>query len=306
MDEVIEQTLIGEALRKARESQKLSIEDVASRLHLSVRQINALEQDDFAVFGSAMLVRGFIKTYARVLSLDPEPLLDAHRKLNPQDKLQAIAYQSDKVVSVKAPSVSKFKALIFVVLAAISLVIVLTYQYVAHQDSAIPLQKAVHNEVEQNASGEPLPEVALPVAERDASVGVSATEIQLPKSSESKVLETPKFGDKPASQHAVTDPVKPESIKVAPEKSDGTQLGTVRVKVVLTAPSWISVQDKTGKTVFSKLAQVGADEYVEGVPPLKFHIGNVSGTQLIFNGQSVDLSANAYNNMARITLGDHQ
>lgn len=301
MDEVIEKTLIGDELRKARETQKLSIEDVASRLHLSVKQINALEQDEFAVFGSAMLIRGFIKSYARVLSLDPEPLLDTHRKLNPQDQLQAIAYQSDNVVSVKAPSVSKFNALIFVVLALLSLIVVAVYQYVSHQNSALPLEKEVSVDLQQNTATDPLPEVALPAAERDAGVDANVTEVPLPKASEATVGHTQKTIDKSVTQ-AATEPVDP--IKAAPAKPDSVQPGMAKVKVVLTAPSWISVQDKNGKTVFSKLAQVGAEEYVEGVPPLKFHIGNASGTQLIFNGQAVDLNANTNNNIARITLGD--
>ena len=300
MDTVVEETLIGEILRKAREAQKLSVEDVASRLHLSVKQINALEQDDFAVFGSAMLVRGFIKNYARLLSLDSAPLLEAHRNIAPQEQFQAIAYQSDNITSVQTPSFSKFNALLLGALIVLSLIVVAIYQYVSHQDSAAPLDKPVPAEVQQSTDGESLPQAALPAAERDANIDSSVTEVPLPKSADAVVSQAPKSADKPT----IKDPVA-EQVKSEPVKSDQVQAGTVRVKLVLTAPSWISVQDKTGKTVFSKLANTGASEYVEGVPPLKFHIGNASGTQLVFNGQPVDLSANTNNNIARITLGDH-
>ena len=70
--------LIGVTLRDAREAQKLSVEEVALRLRLSEKQINALEADDFSIFGSAIFVRGFIKSYARFLTIDPQPLLDVH------------------------------------------------------------------------------------------------------------------------------------------------------------------------------------------------------------------------------------
>lgn len=305
MDKVVEETLIGDVLRKAREAQKLSVEDAASRLHLSIKQINALEQDDFAVFGSAMLVRGFIKNYARLLSLDPDPLLASHRNSAPQDQFQAIAYQSNNLVSVRAPRFSKFSSLVLVGLVVLTMMIVGIYQYVSHQDSAVPLEKALSGKTQQSAVSDPLPEIALPKAERDASTDASVTEIQLPTPSESNVSKTQKSDDKSASKALANEQVKPVSSNSEPGKPEQVQAGMVRVKLVLTAPSWISVQDKTGQTVFSKLVNTGANEYVEGVPPLKFHIGNVSGTQLIFNGQSVDLSASTYNNMARITIGDH-
>ena len=77
----------------------------------------------------------------------------------------------------------------------------------------------------------------------------------------------------------------------------------VRVKLVFTGNSWVSVKDKSGNTIYDKTAKAGGEEYVEGVPPLKFHIGNVSATQVVFNGETVDLSPNTYNNMARVTLG---
>jgi cytoskeleton protein RodZ len=305
MDTVVEDTLIGEVLRKARDAQKLTVEDVASRLHLSIKQINALEQDDFAVFGSAMLVRGFIKSYARLLSLDSEPLIEAHRNIAPQDQFQAIAYQSDNIVSVQAPSFSKFNALLLFALIVLGVVIVTIYQYMSHQDNTVLLEKPVPANAPQNTLVDSLPEAALPAAERDTNVDSTVTEVALPKSADSVVSQTQKPADKLVAKNQVVEQVKPEAIKSEPVKSEPAQSGTVRVKLVLTAPSWISVQDKTGKTVFSKLANTGASDYVEGVPPLKFHIGNVSGTQLIYNGQPVDLSANTNNNIARITLGDH-
>ena len=46
---------IGALLRAARESQSLSVEKISSQLHLSEKQIQALEQDDFQSFRTSML-----------------------------------------------------------------------------------------------------------------------------------------------------------------------------------------------------------------------------------------------------------
>jgi cytoskeleton protein RodZ len=148
-----------------------------------------------------------------------------------------------------------------------------------------------------------MPDASLPAAERVTENNATAvTEVPLPAAPEAtkpqaQKTETNKLQDKTIEQAPV---VKPDSLKVATLNT-----GLVKVKLVFTGPSWISVQDKTGQTVFSKLSKAGTEEFVEGVPPLKFHIGDVSATQIIFNGQSVDLTPNTYNNMARITLGDH-
>ena len=108
----VDNSLIGASLKAARETLKLSIADVSSQLHLSEKQIRALEQDDFESFGSAMLARGFIKNYARLLSLDPEPLLEIHRKTFPEDQIQSISYQTENVAYSKAPNLNKSKVLI--------------------------------------------------------------------------------------------------------------------------------------------------------------------------------------------------
>jgi hypothetical protein len=45
------------------------------------------------------------------------------------------------------------------------------------------------------------------------------------------------------------------------------------------------------------------DEMVQGVPPLKVHVGNAKGTQVFYNGQPVDYSSSTFSNTARVTLG---
>jgi len=68
--------LPGRFLRAAREARSLSVFEVAQSLKFSPRQIEALEADDFAVLPpGATFQRGFVRGYAKLLKLDPEPLL---------------------------------------------------------------------------------------------------------------------------------------------------------------------------------------------------------------------------------------
>ena len=54
----------------------LSLEDVANQLKFSARQIEALETADFDRLPGGTFVRGMMRSYARLLKLEPEQILD--------------------------------------------------------------------------------------------------------------------------------------------------------------------------------------------------------------------------------------
>ncbi len=67
----------GHILREARERLGLSVADVANQIKLAPRQIEALEADDFQHLPEMAFVRGFLRSYAKILQLDIQPLLAA-------------------------------------------------------------------------------------------------------------------------------------------------------------------------------------------------------------------------------------
>lgn len=68
--------LPGGTLRQAREQKGLTLGEVSGALKFSVRQIEALENDDFQQLQGKTFLRGFIRAYARLLKLPPDPLLE--------------------------------------------------------------------------------------------------------------------------------------------------------------------------------------------------------------------------------------
>jgi cytoskeleton protein RodZ len=68
---------VGAVLHAERRRQNLSLGDVSRHLKLSVRQVEALERDDFSPFGGAVFVHGFIRNYSKLLGLEAEPLIQA-------------------------------------------------------------------------------------------------------------------------------------------------------------------------------------------------------------------------------------
>ena len=66
---------LGRSLAEARKARGLSIAEVAQAIKFSPRQIEAIESDDFGKLPGATIVRGFIRSYAKLLRLDPTVLL---------------------------------------------------------------------------------------------------------------------------------------------------------------------------------------------------------------------------------------
>lgn len=74
----------GRRLREARETRGLSVADVANSIKFSPRQIETIERDDFDKLPGATFVRGFIRSYAKLLQLDNQPLLTMLDQQKPQ------------------------------------------------------------------------------------------------------------------------------------------------------------------------------------------------------------------------------
>ncbi len=79
---------VGAQLRAARERKQLTTSDVAGATRSKMQIIEAIERDDFSVFAAPIYGKGFIRLYAQVVGLDPNPLLEefaggAKRPLSP-------------------------------------------------------------------------------------------------------------------------------------------------------------------------------------------------------------------------------
>lgn len=66
----------GRVLASAREAAGLSVAEVAARLKYSTRQIEAIEADQYHALPPAPIARGMIRGYAKLVGIDPAPLLE--------------------------------------------------------------------------------------------------------------------------------------------------------------------------------------------------------------------------------------
>ena len=63
---------LGERLRAAREARGASLSDVADQIRIRSVYLSAMEQENWDAVGAPVYIRGFLRTYARYLKLDPE------------------------------------------------------------------------------------------------------------------------------------------------------------------------------------------------------------------------------------------
>lgn len=314
----------GGALRAAREKQGLSVQDVANRLKISVKQIEALEADNFEALPEPTIVRGFIRNYAKQLRLNSEPLIDAYTVMVPSSLPYDLTVKSATKMKMTSNDKPKTNVYLWLGLGAVLLAAVwIFYQQYIQKPSPIEPTKPV---VESALPIEPLPEVALPAIDRetievmdqalslrpdnltttpDASLPTVTTDAASENSSTSTITEPantktqglPKtvVTPKPSADQVESSTTEPVSALVPDEN-------TARLEISATQQTWINVVDAGGKEVYSKILYEGNRELIEAKPPLKLTVGNASATKVTFNGKSQDLAPHTNVNVARITL----
>ena len=72
---------IGEILKTTREEQGLSLEEISLLTKVNQKYLSAIEADNWDVLPSTVQQKGFVRTYARALEIDPAPLLGLLRSI---------------------------------------------------------------------------------------------------------------------------------------------------------------------------------------------------------------------------------
>jgi len=320
----------GGALRLARENQGLTTQEIASRLRLSTKQIEAIEADDFAKLPEATIVRGFIRNYAKQLKINAQPLLDAYNTLVPSNSPHGLIVKPSanmKITSYKKPNTLRNVLLGLVLFAGLGT----WWFYFNYVEKPNPT-KLTSNEptpsetVESTEPGGALPEAALPAAERAPEPPQVTTELNLPpaatpaspaavNSAPSQIPALVSNGDKAVGPNSQVSnlPVPNAQLTAAttlssapPEATQApaqpTTSNMARLEFSANQETWIDVVDATGKEVYNKTLFAGSRERIDVIPPVNVTVGNAGATSISMNGKSVELAPHSRNNVAHIKL----
>ncbi|WP_423063800.1 helix-turn-helix domain-containing protein [Candidiatus Paracoxiella cheracis] len=88
----------GAMLEAAREVKKLSQADVAKALRLSLQWVKDIENDDFTHGAAIIYVRGYLRSYARLLGLSPDSVMNAFDAMDLEEEFKKAKSSEEKIV----------------------------------------------------------------------------------------------------------------------------------------------------------------------------------------------------------------
>ena len=259
--------LPGEILAARREEMRLSIEEVSTRLKLVPRQIAALEANDFAQLPGLATLRGFIRSYAKLLELAPDPLI-AMLGNEPDPSIDAIVARrplpspgfSGRRYS--PPSRHRSAAQRLSGLAAVILVFTGTLAYVVYKNDLVHVPT-----IDFDGARATLNEVATRI-----STALPSDPIVPP------------------------DESVPAIVAVPPSPESALQLKANQ-------DAWVELIAVDGeRKLVSKLMKAGTTELLEITEPVVLVVGNAVGIEAVLRGQSLNLRAAARDNVVKLSI----
>lgn len=273
----------GAALAAARLARKMSVEDVSRLLKLSLNQVRAIEADDHSALPSAMFARGFIRSYARLLHVDIEPLMP--EKVPPVEITDARSMRRVPGVPIEPRRNGHGAAMI----AGVVLVLAgLAYYEFALNTASAPFQIASNSPGQASSATTPGNDdptsLNASLAPRSAAPIAAAPPVV---ASANEPLAAPAAGDHLLLKKSI-DPTSGVNEK--------------GLHFLFNGESWVEVRDRVGKVVFSKTNAPGSERIVQGEPPFSLVIGGASGVRLNYNGSPVNLASYVTEDVARLRL----
>lgn len=120
---------VAEQLRRAREEQKLNVYQVAEITKIKTDHIRALEAGQFDSFAAPVYIRGFVRSYAKVLKLDVAHVLaDLDAELGQTEKFRELPPLTNEprgVLDFMMLQLSKMNWRIVVAVLAVAIAILL-------------------------------------------------------------------------------------------------------------------------------------------------------------------------------------
>jgi cytoskeleton protein RodZ len=258
----------GARLTAARERAGITITEVAARLRLHPNQVRALEQENFSALPEAAYVRGFLRSYARLVGVDPAPLVDdLNGKVSPATAsvVDGMTRTSD-YSPVKAAAQEQASRLFVLGLAVVALIALgVVGWYATRQPSDSPAKSA----------GRTMAPAAAPTSAAVTAPPPPVVEAPTPAATATEAA--------PTSAEAASGPVP-------------------LVTMTFNGVSWVEVTDANGKVLLSQLAKAGEVHQPSGTPPLSIVIGDASKATVAVRGEPMNLETVARSNIARFTV----
>ncbi|MDF7674910.1 DUF4115 domain-containing protein [Acetobacteraceae bacterium ESL0709] len=304
MSESEEQTAlspsIGSTLRARRKELGWTEQDVADHLRIRISLLQALECDDYKALPGQAYVVGFLKSYAGLLGLDSDRMVQSFRQLAEATQLQGL-----EKPELSFPQTVDDRALPKWLLITIGLAVVLAayagwYHFSSHDDE---IQKSVNSSVLTEEKSSDVSTSSLLESPSAGSVSRnSETQGGDPSSDDTNPFSD--GGAVPVQQDAVSSsplsspgrqdaapkspfeaptpqPKVENSVVSSDQDAEAKELPPHVIELYFMKDSWTKITDQSGKIVDSKIFKAGETWRGDGsAAPYKVTAGNASGVIL--------------------------
>ncbi|MCC4307348.1 helix-turn-helix domain-containing protein [Alcanivorax marinus] len=303
--------LPGERLRRAREEQGLSQEEVSKQLRLSLSYLKALEDDDYSRLPEPTFIKGYLRNYARFLGLPAEEL--ARRFQQEVDQQRDAEHEREQQALEDSPRRREWRVPLVVILLVVLAVAVGWWLWPRGEGASAP----VESPSELSPSSEPLsdpapenpdpslPDDTDPLAPADDTLDPAGDEGAGPASEIDAGPETPpaaapaRPGGGGNGESAVADAGQGERNAPAQPTADGAD----RISLSFSRVCWVRVVDATGATLSQGQRNAGDTLNLEGEAPFRLTVGDAAAVSaLSINGESVSLPSQRSGDVVRVTL----
>lgn len=275
-------------LRQAREQAGLSVEQVASQLLLAVDIIDAIDNADMQRLPSSTFVVGYIRSYAKILNIPADEVIEAYNALMPPPT-ESVATQTPfaEAETVKSNSFSwpVYIVLAIVIAAVLWWALDLAPQFKQSTDSQ---QTTEFNSQPEFFTNDATPaEFAVPSDTGDRTSANEPAE-STGDSADNAAPEAMLQAESPPVDHlqGLTAPLFDELILTG------------------VAESWTEVIDANGDRLFYQLINDGEEVKLSGQAPFEVFLGNAPAIRIEVNNSLVkfDHLVSSSKNVASITI----
>ncbi|TCL06952.1 cytoskeleton protein RodZ [Sodalis ligni] len=324
-------TTTGGRLRQAREQMGLSQQAVAERLCLKVTTVKEIEEDRANPNLASTFLRGYIRSYARLVHVSEEEILPMMAKQAPVRASKVAPMQTFALGKTRKKRDGWLMGFTWLILFV---VIGLTgaWWWQNHQAQ----QKDISDMADQSSTklnqggdndntasggqngddGTGSDDAGQPAADQSAGSDAAAAGATSPatpvqpgaaaapaaNSANANGATSPATAQNNAPAAAPTSSATQQPASSAPAPTEG-EAGTNGLVMNFTADCWLEVSDATGKKLFSGTQRPGGKLNLAGQAPFKLKIGAPAAVQIQYQGKPVDLSRYVRSNqVARLTI----
>jgi len=293
---------VGAALREAREACAYSVAYVAAHTHLKEEVIVALENDNHDQLPSPVFIKGYIRSYAKLLDVDVEHLLDDYTQASTVECVTPQVKKPKKVRSSGADPV-----VIWSSVTVVALLVGLLTTWWLHRDDSNPVELASvveqFDNLESAVENQPVETQASEQQDESHQVGLGTVN---PKNISNTQNASPVVVE--VGQEDINEPgnAGTEQITTIIESPvSGGDIDKVRITVRYTQESWTEIFDARKRRLLHGLIKPGATRVISGQAPFNVFLGNSPGVELEINGKPFDHSVYMRrNNTARFLIDD--